>query len=82
LWDSVKKKMSKTGGSVNMFESQRSRIVIEVEQLRTHYRMNRVPLSETLTDLKAYTDQNLANDPLVYPTKENPFKEKKTCTVL
>ena len=74
--------MSKPAPTVNLFESQRSRYLMEVEQLRTHAKMARSPLSETLQEMKAYTEQHLANDPFVYPIKENPFKEKKSCIVL
>lgn len=54
----------------------------EVESLQRHYKVQRLKLSKTLGDLVQYCGDHLNEDPLVFPTKDNPFKEKKGCEVL
>ncbi len=56
--------------------------VSEVERLRTHVKANRLPLSKTLGDMVAYCESNMRDDALIFPVKENPFKEKRVCTIL
>ena len=65
----------------NSFEHQR-KLAGEVEQLRIHYRVKRTNLSKTIKDMIDYCQSNIQEDPLIYPVKENPFKEKKSCTIL
>jgi len=64
------------------FEGQRSKMLTEVEQLRIHCGMERMKVSKSVQGLIEYCRDNLQADPLYCPVKENPFKEKKSCTIL
>lgn len=54
----------------------------QAEQMKHHLKLDRVRASRTINELITFCQQNIANDPLVYSVKENPFKEKKTCDIL
>ncbi|OWF49142.1 Guanine nucleotide-binding protein G(I)/G(S)/G(O) subunit gamma-12 [Mizuhopecten yessoensis] len=54
----------------------------QVEQLKHHLKLDRLRASRTLNELISFCQQNITGDPLVFPVKENPFKEKKTCSIL
>ena len=63
-------------------KSHRSRMLMEVEQMRIHCTMKRLPLSRTLPELIEYCNQNALKDALLVPVKENPFREKKSCKII
>ncbi|KAH3867411.1 hypothetical protein DPMN_030618 [Dreissena polymorpha] len=54
----------------------------ERDALDRHYRMNRQKVSVTLKDMINFCRQHQMEDPLIFPVRENPFKEKKTCQIL
>jgi hypothetical protein len=66
----------------NAYEAKRVKMAEEVEQCREHLDMERCLLSQTLSEMVAYCLQHAATDPLIFPAKENPYKEKSTCTIL
>ena len=63
-------------------EAQLSSYKMQVEGLRVHATHQTKPLSQTITQLKEYCLQNQEQDPLIFPIKENPFKEKRSCVIL
>ena len=63
-------------------DSHRAKMVTLVDQMRIHYQMERVRMSITTQDLVKYCEQNMQSDPLIFPVKDNPFKEKKGCAIL
>ena len=54
----------------------------ETEELRLQLNQPRTLLSRSLRELISYTEQNIHDDPLIHPIKDNPFKDKKTCTII
>ncbi|VDO00804.1 unnamed protein product [Rodentolepis nana] len=55
----------------------------EVRALKAHARIKPMNLSKTLFELVEYITQREGKDPLLYPPKDNPFREKKiACAVL
>lgn len=56
--------------------------VNEVERLRVHAKVERMPLSKTLGDMIAFCNNHMQEDALIFHVKENPFKEKRVCTIL
>lgn len=68
--------------SENAYELKRLKMQSEVEQWRLHLDIERTMLSSTLTELVAYCQQHYQQDPLIFPAKENPYKEKSSCTIL
>ncbi|CAM9663849.1 guanine nucleotide-binding protein G(I)/G(S)/G(O) subunit gamma-7 [Petromyzon marinus] len=55
-----------------------------VEQLRIEASMERVKVSKAASDLMRYCNEHAKSDPLLVgiPNSENPFKDKKPCTIL
>ncbi|KAJ3595379.1 hypothetical protein NHX12_004683 [Muraenolepis orangiensis] len=55
-----------------------------VQQLRIEASIDRVKVSQASAELMNYCGEHVKNDPLVMgiPTSENPFKDKKPCTIL
>ncbi|KAM8888203.1 guanine nucleotide-binding protein G(I)/G(S)/G(O) subunit gamma-12 isoform X2 [Synchiropus splendidus] len=55
-----------------------------VQQLRMEASIERIKVSKASSDLMRYCAEHAKNDPLLMglPTSENPFKDKKPCTVL
>uniref|UniRef100_A0A0L8I6C7 G protein gamma domain-containing protein n=1 Tax=Octopus bimaculoides TaxID=37653 RepID=A0A0L8I6C7_OCTBM len=54
----------------------------EVQLLRMNYKIVRKNMSQTISTLIQYCNENAPNDPLIHPVKENPFKEKRLCIIL
>ncbi|KAI4808993.1 guanine nucleotide-binding protein G(I)/G(S)/G(O) subunit gamma-12a [Gymnodraco acuticeps] len=55
-----------------------------VQQLRIEASIERIKVSKASADLMNYCSEHARNDPLLMgiPTSDNPFKDKKTCTIL
>lgn len=70
---------SKMQSSSSLAQARRS-----VQQLRIEARIERVKVSKASSDLMRYCAEHAKNDPLLVgiPASENPFKDKKPCTVL
>jgi hypothetical protein len=71
-----------TGYMHNTYEMQRVKMQADVEQWRTHLEMDRVMLSRSLPEMVAYCRHHGQHDPLIHPPKDNPYKEKMSCTIL
>ena len=54
----------------------------ERDALARHLKMDRVRVSATIKDMIQYCNGHIMEDPLIFPVKENPFKDKKTCKIL
>ncbi|XP_060939785.1 guanine nucleotide-binding protein G(I)/G(S)/G(O) subunit gamma-12a [Limanda limanda] len=55
-----------------------------VQQLRVEASIDRIKVSKASADLMNYCSDHARNDPLLMgiPASDNPFKDKKTCTIL
>ncbi|KAF6730732.1 Guanine nucleotide-binding protein G(I)/G(S)/G(O) subunit gamma-12 [Oryzias melastigma] len=55
-----------------------------VQQLRVEASFERIKVSKACADLMNYCMENARNDPLLMglPASDNPFKDKKPCTIL
>ncbi|XP_053293932.1 guanine nucleotide-binding protein G(I)/G(S)/G(O) subunit gamma-12a [Pleuronectes platessa] len=55
-----------------------------VQQLRIEAGIDRIKVSKASADLMNYCSDHARNDPLLMgiPASDNPFKDKKTCTIL
>ncbi|KAM9848507.1 guanine nucleotide-binding protein G(I)/G(S)/G(O) subunit gamma-7 [Aulostomus maculatus] len=55
-----------------------------VQQLRIEARIERIKVSKASSDLMRYCGDHAKQDPLLMgvPASENPFKDKKPCTIL
>jgi len=54
----------------------------ERDMLARHLKMDRIRCSQSIREMVQYCRQRQAEDPLIYPLRENPFKEKRTCNIL
>ncbi|XP_035380353.1 guanine nucleotide-binding protein G(I)/G(S)/G(O) subunit gamma-12 isoform X1 [Electrophorus electricus] len=70
---------TKMQSSNNTVQAQRI-----VQQLQTEANIERIKVSKASADLMHYCGEQARNDPLLMgiPASENPFKEKKPCTIL
>ncbi|KAI3375122.1 hypothetical protein L3Q82_021633, partial [Scortum barcoo] len=69
---------SKAHGSNNIAHARRT-----VQQLRIEASIERIKVSKASADLMNYCSEHARNDPLLMgiPTSDNPFKDKKPCTI-
>lgn len=67
---------------VRDIHESKNQLIVQVELLKIHANIERQPVSRTTKDMIEHCHKNIAQDPLVFPIKENPFKEKKTCVLL
>ncbi|XP_068585481.1 guanine nucleotide-binding protein G(I)/G(S)/G(O) subunit gamma-12-like, partial [Cebidichthys violaceus] len=53
-------------------------------QLRIEANIERIKVSKASVDLIKYCNEHARNDPLLMgiPASDNPFKDKKPCTIL
>ncbi|XP_042319046.1 guanine nucleotide-binding protein G(I)/G(S)/G(O) subunit gamma-12 [Sceloporus undulatus] len=70
----------KTSGTTNNIAQARR----TVQQLRIEASIERIKVSKASADLMCYCEEHARKDPLLMgiPASENPFKDKKTCTIL
>ncbi|MEQ2274309.1 Guanine nucleotide-binding protein G(I)/G(S)/G(O) subunit gamma-12 [Xenotaenia resolanae] len=70
---------SKAQSSNNLNQARQT-----VQQLRLEARNERIKVSKASADLMNYCIECARTDPLLMgiPASENPFKEKKPCTIL
>lgn len=67
------------------FQSKNDQIIKlknQREQMTYHLKIDRVRMTKTLPEMIHFCNQRMADDPLIHPVKDNPFKDKKTCTIL
>ena len=69
-------------GQAAQIERMRQQAMFEIEQYRHQAEMSRQPVSQACRDLISYCQDRESHDPFLTPVKENPFKEKRSCTVL
>uniref|UniRef100_A0A3Q3EP37 Guanine nucleotide-binding protein subunit gamma n=2 Tax=Labrus bergylta TaxID=56723 RepID=A0A3Q3EP37_9LABR len=76
---SLPRMSSKAHSSNNIAHAQRT-----VQQLRIEASIERIKVSKASADLMNYCSEHARNDPLLMgiPTSDNPFKDKKPCTIL
>lgn len=60
----------------------RDKLREEVATLRRQCAYRRAPMSQSIPEMIRYCQENEHNDPLLTPAKDNPFKEKKRCTMI
>uniref|UniRef100_A0A8C6YEQ0 Guanine nucleotide-binding protein subunit gamma n=1 Tax=Naja naja TaxID=35670 RepID=A0A8C6YEQ0_NAJNA len=79
-WKSSPRMSSKTSGTPNNIAQARR----TVQQLRIEASIERIKVSKASADLMCYCEEHARKDPLLMgiPASENPFKDKKTCTIL
>uniref|UniRef100_A0A8C7I427 Guanine nucleotide-binding protein subunit gamma n=1 Tax=Oncorhynchus kisutch TaxID=8019 RepID=A0A8C7I427_ONCKI len=80
LTSGVEAKMSsKMPSSNNIAQARRT-----VQQLRIEASIERIKVSKASADLMHYCGEHAKYDPLLMgiPASENPFKDKKPCTIL
>ncbi|XP_057714440.1 guanine nucleotide-binding protein G(I)/G(S)/G(O) subunit gamma-12-like [Corythoichthys intestinalis] len=70
---------SKAHSSNNIAHARRT-----VQQLRIEASIDRIKVSKASADLMTYCNVHAKNDPLLMgiPASDNPFKDKKPCTIL
>ncbi|XP_063057655.1 guanine nucleotide-binding protein G(I)/G(S)/G(O) subunit gamma-12 [Engraulis encrasicolus] len=70
---------SKMQSSNNIAQARRT-----VQQLRIEANIDRMKVSKASADLMHYCGEHAKYDPLLMgiPASENPFKDKKPCTIL
>ncbi|XP_039547518.1 guanine nucleotide-binding protein G(I)/G(S)/G(O) subunit gamma-12 [Pimephales promelas] len=71
--------MSSKQNSNNIAQARRT-----VQQLRIEANKERIKVSKASADLMHYCSEHAKYDPLLMgiPASENPFKDKKPCTIL
>lgn len=52
------------------------------DQMRHHLKVDRMVMSKTIAEIIGYCNHMAAEDPLLNPVKDNPFKDKKSCAIL
>lgn len=73
------------GTPIMPFQSKNDQVIKlknQREQMTLHLKIDRVRMTKTLPEMIQFCNQRIMEDPLVHPVKENPFKEKKLCTIL
>ncbi|KAK3557329.1 hypothetical protein QTP70_026591, partial [Hemibagrus guttatus] len=75
----IKKMSSKMQSSNNIAQARKI-----VQQLRIEANIERIKVSKASADLMHYCCEHAKYDPLLMgiPASENPFKDKKPCTIL
>ncbi|TNN69817.1 Guanine nucleotide-binding protein G(I)/G(S)/G(O) subunit gamma-12 [Liparis tanakae] len=75
----VPRMSSKAHSSNNIAHARRT-----VQQLRIEASIERIKVSKASADLMNYCSEHARNDPLLMgiPASDNPFKDKKPCTIL
>ncbi|XP_030647111.1 guanine nucleotide-binding protein G(I)/G(S)/G(O) subunit gamma-12 isoform X1 [Chanos chanos] len=70
---------SKLQSSNNIAQARRT-----VQQLKLEANIERIKVSKASADLMNYCGEHAKYDPLLMgiPASENPFKDKKPCTIL
>uniref|UniRef100_A0AAQ5ZPT7 Guanine nucleotide-binding protein subunit gamma n=3 Tax=Amphiprion TaxID=80969 RepID=A0AAQ5ZPT7_AMPOC len=70
---------SKPHSSNNIAHARRT-----VQQLRIEASIERIKVSKASADIMNYCSEHARNDPLLMgiPASDNPFKDKKPCTIL
>ncbi|XP_019739328.1 guanine nucleotide-binding protein G(I)/G(S)/G(O) subunit gamma-12-like [Hippocampus comes] len=70
---------SKAHSSNNIAHARRT-----VQQLRIEANIERIKVSKASADLMTYCNDHSKTDPLLMgiPASDNPFKDKKPCTIL
>uniref|UniRef100_A0A671XTN6 Guanine nucleotide-binding protein subunit gamma n=2 Tax=Sparus aurata TaxID=8175 RepID=A0A671XTN6_SPAAU len=70
---------SKAHSSNNIANARRT-----VQQLRIEASIERIKVSKACADLMSYCSEHARSDPLLMgiPASDNPFKDKKPCTIL
>lgn len=77
--DQVCEMSSKMQSSSNITQAKRT-----VQQLRAEASIERIKVSKASAELMHYCAEHAKYDPLLMgiPASENPFKDKKPCTIL
>ena len=65
----------------NKYE-QINKLKNDAEALRRHLKIERMKSSRTIAEMVQSCQSGLRDDPLIFPVRENPFKEKKVCNIL
>uniref|UniRef100_A0A3Q3ID01 Guanine nucleotide-binding protein subunit gamma n=1 Tax=Monopterus albus TaxID=43700 RepID=A0A3Q3ID01_MONAL len=79
---------SKAHGSNNIANARRMvqqlRVEASIERIKVQCSHHLQWVSKASADLMNYCSEHARNDPLLMgiPTSDNPFKDKKTCTIL
>lgn len=61
---------------------QIAKLKAQVDHMKTHLRTDRVRASKTIAEIIRFCEQAEPGDPLIHAVKENPFKDKKSCSIL
>ncbi|XP_036940451.1 guanine nucleotide-binding protein G(I)/G(S)/G(O) subunit gamma-12a isoform X1 [Acanthopagrus latus] len=75
----LRRMSSKAHSSNNIAHARRT-----VQQLKIEASIERIRVSKACADLMTYCSEHAKNDPLLMgiPASDNPFKDKKPCTIL
>ncbi|VDL87159.1 unnamed protein product [Schistocephalus solidus] len=69
-------------GVVNSREEEIGLKRDEVQMLKTCCDMKRMKLSEAISDIKNYCFEHADADQLIHAPKDDPFKNKRKCSIL